>query len=138
VKWEKLNDSKWYPIESQQRGSILTIDSYREDDFGEYRCSSRNSIGQSEIEMNLSSTLVSIDDESVFKPFSRAGELAGARKLHQRRKSGLEARKSRFRSRMRKMRRFKQKKSLNKKKITANNNKPLPPLNTNKNSYLYQ
>ena len=127
VKWEKLNnDSHWTQVDSQKHrggGSRLTIASFEEGDAGEYRCGSKNSVGQAEISLSLDRVggVVSVDDESSFRNFPRfhpthlVSEARG-RRLHPRRKSatGLEARKSRFRSRMRKMRRFKQKKSLTK------------------------
>lgn len=124
VKWEKLNnDSHWIQVDSQKQrgGSRLTIESFEEGDAGEYRCGSKNSVGQAEISLSLDRVggVVSVDDESSFRNFPRfhpshlVSEARG-RRLHPRRKSGLEARKSRFRTRMRKMRRFKQKKSLTK------------------------
>ena len=118
IKWEKLNNDtrEWTGVENQRDGSRLLIESFSESDLGEYRCSSKNSIGQAEMSLNLNEEggVISIDDESEFKSFPRfhPSYVSEVRKLHQRRKSGLELRKSRFRTRMRKMRRFKQKKSL--------------------------
>lgn len=117
VKWEKLNNDTRDWVVVGGSGSKLVIESLSELDLGEYRCSSKNSIGQAEISLSLNEPggVVSIDDESEFKSFPRfhpSYQVSEMRKLHQRRKSGLELRKSRFRTRMRKMRRFKQKKSL--------------------------
>lgn len=119
IKWEKLNNDtrEWTGVENQSGGgSKLIIESLSESDLGEYRCTSKNSIGEAEISLNLNEEggAISIDDESEFKSFPRfhPSYVSEVRKLHQRRKSGLELRKSRFRTRMRKMRRFKQKKSL--------------------------
>lgn len=115
VKWEKLNDLQWSPANSKSH--ILTIEAYSENDFGEYKCSSRNSIGQSEITLHLNQNHLSID-ESLFKTFPKSNtDIAshsggGVARMHHRRKSGLELRKNRFRNRLKKIRRFKQKKSL--------------------------
>lgn len=109
VKWEKQTTGDSYVDASES--SVLDLKSFDQNDYGNYRCSSKNNAGMAEIKLQINANTFTTTD-SVFKSNTRVAHKhlahhhtpVNARKnLISSGGGGLEMRKNRFKQRKSKL-----------------------------------